>query len=269
MELVEPLLLGLLQGATEFLPVSSSGHLVLAEAFFQIQEASMTFDVALHMGTLLAILVYFRHELLSIGAAILHPRSSDQSIRNNQRLALLLIIATIPATVLGKLFGDQIEENLRHPAVVASTLAGVGLILLWAEKVGRRHRTFAELGFADAALIGLFQACALVPGVSRSGITMTTALFRNLDRTTAARFSFLMAAPITAGAGLLHLVKVLRQGFPAGEGSFFMAGFLASALSGYLFIAFLMHYLQTRSFTIFVYYRLALAAAVVWTMLRG
>lgn len=266
MELVKPILLGVLQGATEFLPVSSSGHLVLAEAFFHIQEAGLAFDVALHMGTLLAILVYFKLELLAIGGALLRPGSADREIRGHQRLALLLVVATIPAALAGALFGDQIEEQLRQPAVVAATLAGVGVILLWAERVSHRHRPFQELGMVDALVIGLAQACALVPGVSRSGITMTMGLFRDLDRTAAARFSFLMSAPIIAGAGLLHLIKIIQEGFPAGQEAFFAAGFVSSTLSGYLFIAFLMRYIQTRSFAIFAYYRIILAGAVVWTM---
>lgn len=268
MELLKPILLGLLQGATEFLPVSSSGHLVLAETFFHIQQAGIAFDVALHMGTLLAILLYFRLELFAISGALLRLGSEDQIVRGNQRLALLLLVATIPAAIIGKLFGDQIEESLRQPAVIAATLAGVGLILLLAEKIGSRQRAFHELTFADALLIGLAQACALVPGVSRSGITMTMALFRDLDRTAAARFSFLMSAPIIAGAGLLHLIKIIHQGFPPGQEGFFLAGFLASAISGYLFISFLMRYIQNRSFAIFAYYRVALAALVVWGMVR-
>lgn len=269
MELTKPIFLGLLQGATEFLPVSSSGHLVLAEALFNIKEAGLTFDVALHMGTLLAILVYFKKELLALCSALLHPGSMDQTVRGNQRLALLLLVATIPASLVGKLFGDQIEEKLRQPEVVAATLAGIGFLLLWAEKIGRRNRPFHELRLVDAIVIGLAQACALVPGVSRSGITMTAGLFRDLDRPAAARFSFLMSAPIIAGAGLVHLTKIVKQGgLLPGEGSFFAVGFLASAISGYLFIAFLMRYIQTRSFAIFAYYRLVLAAVVVWTMIR-
>lgn len=268
MDFFKPILLGLLQGATEFLPVSSSGHLVLAEAFFHVQEAGMIFDVALHMGTLLAILAYFRQEFLAIGRALLQPGSHDQEVRGNQRLALLLIVATIPAAVIGKLFGDQIEANLRQPAVVAATLAGGAFLLLWAEKVGCRQRCLREIGLVDAVIIGLAQTCALVPGVSRSGITMTAGLFLDLDRSAAARFSFLMSAPIIAGAGLLNLLKVIRQGLLPGQEAFFLSGFLASAISGYLFIAFLMRYLQTRSFAIFAYYRMALAAVVVWTILR-
>lgn len=268
MELITPILLGLLQGATEFLPVSSSGHLVLAEAFFHIQEASMAFDVSLHMGTLLAILVYFRKEFLALFRAMLRPDRSDEIVRANQHLSLLLIVATIPAAVVGKLFGDEIEANLRQPEVVASTLAGLGLILLWAEKIGSRQRTFRELSLVDAIVIGLAQMCALVPGVSRSGITMTLGLFRNLDRPAAARFSFLMSAPIIAGAGILNLIKILKQGFPPGQEAFFLFGFLSSAISGYLFIAFLMRYIQTRSFAVFAYYRIMLAGIVAWVMLR-
>lgn len=268
MELVTPILLGLLQGATEFLPVSSSGHLVLAEAFFNIHEASMAFDVALHMGTLLAIIVYFRKEFLALFRAMVRPDRSDETVRANQHLALLLIVATIPAAVVGKIFGDHIEATMRQPVVVAFTLAGLGVVLLWAEKIGRRNRSFHELTLLDAVVIGLAQMCALIPGVSRSGITMTIGLFRHLDRPTAARFSFLMSAPIIAGAGLLNLIKILKQGFPPGQEMFFLSGFIASAISGYIFIAFLMRYIQTRSFAVFAYYRVALAGVVVLVMLR-
>lgn len=268
MELVKPILLGLLQGATEFLPVSSSGHLVLAESFFHIEEAGLTFDVALHMGTLLAILLYFKQEFMAIARALLAPGSKEQTVRANQRLALLLIVSSVPAAVIGKLFGDQIEENLRQPLLVAATLSGIALILLWAERIGRRRRAFQELGIKDAIIIGLAQTCALVPGVSRSGITMIAGLFLDLDRPAAARFSFLMSAPIIAGAGLLNLLKVIKQGLPPGQEVFFLSGFMASAISGYLFIAFLMRYLQTRSFAIFAYYRLALAAVVLYTIFR-
>jgi undecaprenyl-diphosphatase len=269
MELLIPILLGVLQGATEFLPVSSSGHLVLAEAFFNIQEAGLTFDVALHMGTLVAILLYFKQDLLAITCSVFHLGSQEKTVRQNQRLALFLIIATIPAALIGKIFGDQIEANLRQPALVAATLAGVAFLLLWAEKIGARRRSFQELGVMDVIIIGLAQVCALVPGVSRSGITMTAGLFRHLDRTAAARFSFLMSAPIIAGAGLLNLLKIIKQGgLLPGQTTFFLVGFLSSALSGYIFIAFLMRYLQTRSFAIFAYYRLALAAVVVWTLVR-
>ena len=268
MEFLQPLLLGLLQGATEFLPVSSSGHLVLAEAFFQIKEAGMTFDVALHMGTLVAILLYFKTELLAISGSLFRLGSKEPAVRQNQRLALFLMVATVPAALCGKLFGDQIEANFRQPWVVACTLAGVAFILLWAEKVGNRQRSFHELSVMDAVIIGLAQVCALVPGVSRSGITMTAGLFRHLDRMAAARFSFLMSAPIIAGAGLLNLIKIIRQGLLPGQEAFFLVGFLSSAISGYLFIVILMRYLQTRSFAIFAYYRLALAAVVVWTLIR-
>lgn len=268
MELLQPILLGLLQGATEFLPVSSSGHLVLAEVFFKVQEAGLTFDVALHMGTLLAILLYFKTEFVDIARALLRPGSHDQAVRDNQRLALLLVVATIPAAVVGKLYGTLIEENLRQPALVAAALAGGAFLLLWAEKKGSRQRCLHELGFIDAIIIGLAQATALVPGVSRSGITMIVGLFRDLDRTAAARFSFLMSAPIIAGAGLHNLGKVISHGLMPGQEVFFLAGFLASAISGYLFIAFLMRYIQTRSFAVFAYYRLALAAIVLWAIVR-
>lgn len=269
MELVTPILLGLLQGATEFLPISSSGHLVLAEAFFAVQEASLAFDVALHLGTLLAILIYFQREWRDIATAFVRFADQSPAARHHRQVGLLLVVATIPAALVGKLFGDQIESYLRQPLLVAGTLAGMGLILLWAERYGCRQRTFQEIGWRDAILIGLAQTCALVPGVSRSGATMSVGLFRNLDRSAAARFSFLMSAPIIAGAGMLHLFKIMKTGLPAGQGLFFLSGFVTAAVSGYGFIAFLMRYIQTRSFAIFAYYRLLVAAAALgWMAVR-
>ncbi len=263
MELAQPILLGLLQGATEFLPVSSSGHLVLAETFFKIKEAGLAFDVALHLGTLVAVVIYFQTELLAMARAVARPGDLAPEARDNRRLTLLLLVATIPGGLLGKLFADRIEAALRQPLLVAAALAGTGLILLWAEGVGRRCRDFQHIGMLDAVVLGLAQAFALVPGVSRSGATMTVGLFRGLDRTAAARFSFLMSVPIIAGAGALHLIKIVRHGLMPGQGSFFALGFVASAISGYLFIAFIMRYIQTRSFAIFAYYRFAVAAMVL------
>ncbi len=258
------ILLGLLQGATEFLPVSSSGHLILAESFFKIRQAGLAYDISLHMGTLLAILVYFRKDWLAMLGACLRLSSRASEDTENRRLLVLVIIATIPAAVAGVLLEDYAESTFRVPLLVACTLAGVGALMLYADRSGRRERGLKSLTMTDAVIIGVAQAFAVIPGVSRSGSTMTAGLFRGLDRPAAARFSFLMSAPIIAGAGLVNGLKLLHTGLAPGQASFFLTGFVASALSGYAFVAFLMRYLETRSLALFCWYRFALAAVVVW-----
>ncbi len=266
MEIITALLLGLLQGATEFLPISSSGHLVLAEEYFQVEQAGLTFDVALHMGTLLAILIYFRADITAILGALIKFQDKSPEMRNHRRIAKFICVATIPAVISGLLLKGFAESTFRNPALVASTLAGAGALLLVAEKMGKRRRNFESMTMIDAILIGFAQAFAIVPGVSRSGITMTAGLFRDLDRTAVARFSFLLSVPVIMGAGALNFVKVLRNGFEYSQGAFYAVGFFSSVLFGYVFICFLMKYIQTRSFTVFVYYRFVLAAVVVWAL---
>lgn len=269
MDNVYAILLGALQGATEFLPVSSSGHLVLAETFFGISQAGLAFDIALHLGTVTAIFIYFRQDFLLMAKAVFHrPPRDDDEAKNMRRLGLYICLATIPGVIAGLLFGKAVETSLRHPALVASTLAGVGVLLLLAEKKGGRNRGLQSITLKDALLIGLAQAIAIVPGVSRSGITMTTGLFRGLDRPAVARFSFLLSAPIILGAGGYHIAEIVRQGNNAGQFWFFVAGFLSAAVSGYLFIAFLLQFLRTKTFKVFAYYRFVLAGfvclALVW-----
>ena len=265
MDYVPSILLGFLQGATEFLPISSSGHLVLAEAFFQVEEAGLTFDVALHMGTLLSVLFYFRKEFWGIISALLRPIETEDD-GFNRKSAKYIVLATLPAVVAGLFLEDYAETIFRHPGVVACTLTIGGALLLWAEKYGTHSRNFNDFTFKDAMLIGVAQAFAIIPGVSRSGITMTMGLFQSLDRVTVARFSFLLSAPIIAGAGALNFLKIFNQGLEPGQGTFFLIGFLSAMVSGYLFIAFLMKYIQTRSFAVFAYYRFILAAVVVWVI---
>jgi len=263
MELIYSALLGLLQGATEFLPVSSSGHLVLAESFFHVEEASLTFDVALHMGTLLAVIIFFRQDLLAMLSAVCRIKSRSPEDLVNRRLALFLSIATVPAVVAGLLLEDLVETTFRYPGLVSVTLILFGLLLLWSDKKGSQTREFTDLGFKDILIIGFAQALAIIPGVSRSGITMTAGLFRSLDRPAVARFSFLMSTPIILGAGMYNLLKIMGQGLTDGQISFFLTGFTVSAISGYLFILFLMNYIRTRSFAVFAYYRFALAGLIL------
>jgi undecaprenyl-diphosphatase len=269
MNLLYAILLGVLQGATEFLPVSSSGHLILAEHFLGFSEGGLAFDVALHLGTLTAILIYFRKDFLLMAAALLPGRGSDAEGALHRRLFFFLALATVPGALCGLLLEKSAETLFRSPILVATTMAGVGLLLLWGERAGRRSRDIRMLTLTDALLIGLSQALAVVPGVSRSGITMTTGLFLGLNREAAARFSFLLSAPIIFGAGLHSLPKIIKQGADGGEGGLYLAGFLAAALSGYAVIAWLLKFVRTRSFDIFAYYRLALAGLVYLSLLMS
>jgi undecaprenyl-diphosphatase len=257
MNLFYAILLGVLQGATEFLPISSSGHLVLAEHYLGFNEGGLVFDVALHLGTLAAVLGYFRKDFWRMAAALLPGGGADPDSALYRRLFFFLCLATLPGALAGLLLEKAAETLFRSPALVATTMGGVGLLLLWAERSGRRLRDLRALTLADALLIGLSQALAVVPGVSRSGITMTTSLFRGLNREAAARFSFLLSAPIIFGAGVHSLPKIIKQGSDGGEGGLYLAGFLAAALSGYAVIAWLLKFLRTRTILPCVVYRIA------------
>ena len=262
MNLFSAIFLGLLQGATEFLPISSSGHLALAEYFLGIKEAGLSFDVALHLGTLLGVVIYFRRDFILMFKALVKPHS-DQEESRHRYLFLYICIGTIPAVVAGLLLKDAAETIFRTPVLIASTLAGAGLLLLLADKLGKLQRSIKTMGFADAVIIGLFQALALMPGVSRSGITMTAGLMRGMNRMAAARFSFLLSAPIILGAGIYNLPAIITQGSEPGQLTFYLAGFVAAAVSGYLVIAFLLRFVQTHSFAVFAYYRFVLAGLVL------
>jgi undecaprenyl-diphosphatase len=267
-QLVQAIVLGIVQGLTEFLPVSSSGHLIVVPFLLGWQDPfidSLAFSVMLHIATLLALLLYFREDWLRLvpaGLAVIR----DRSVRDDpdRRLAWLLVVATIPAVIVGVVLNDPIENAFRRPELVAMTLVIGAAILYLADRLGARSRGMETISFPLALGIGAAQALALVPGVSRSGISISAGLFAGLDRESAARFAFLMAAPITAGAGLWELRKVL-----AGEAGVdlpivpLLAGMLAALIAGLLAIAVLLRYLRTHGLTVFVVYRLALAAVVV------
>ncbi|MCG2822657.1 MAG: undecaprenyl-diphosphatase UppP [Desulfobulbaceae bacterium] len=256
-------ILGIIQGATEFLPISSSGHLALAHYFFGAEEASLTFDVALHLGTLLAILIYFRDDFLQMGKAVLGLNHNGEEAKRLRGMAFFICLATIPGVLAGLFLGDTAEQYFRHPAMVAGALAGAGLLLLLADQAGKRARDFGKITLPDALLIGIAQACAIIPGVSRSGSTITCGLALGLTRQAAVRFSFLLSAPIIFGAGVYKFPEIIAQGLLGEQSSLYLTGFLASAISGYLFISFIMQYIRARSFAIFAYYRFLLAALVV------
>lgn len=252
MRIVEAIFLGLVQGATEFLPVSSSGHLVLTEAFFRVR-AGLAFDTFIHLGTLMAVLIYFRKDWLMIFSSLRRPGFG-------RLLFLMLCVGTIPGAVAGLFLEDIVSAHFRMPERVAFMLILMSLPLLAGEFFGRKDKSLRELGLLGAAVIGLAQALALIPGTSRSGITMAAGLLLGLSRAEAAHFSFLLSAPIITGAGLFEGVKILSQG----ELPFLtlFSGALAAFLSGWLAISFLLSFLQTRSFYPFIVYRLLLAMLV-------
>ncbi len=272
---LQALVMGIVQGLTEFLPVSSSGHLVIVPYLLGWDDAlitSLAYSVMLHMGTLVALLVYFRADWLRLVPAGL-AAVRDRSVRDDpdRRLAWLLIAATIPAALAGFLLNDLIEQRFRQVGLVALMLVVGGVILWLADRWGRRDRGIGDVTFPVALGIGAAQALALVPGISRSGISISAARLAGLDREAAARFSFLMATPVTAGAGIFEARKLLT-----GEAGVDVAvapllvGMIAALGSGLVAIHFMLRYLRTRSLSVFVAYRFVLAAAVLvaWLGLR-
>ncbi|MDD5450436.1 MAG: undecaprenyl-diphosphatase UppP [Desulfovibrionales bacterium] len=254
--------LGVIQGLTEFLPISSSGHLALLEHFFGLKEAGLGFDIMLHMGTLLAILVYFREDWWAMATSI-WPGQKDDFAKNNHRLLIYLAIATIPGGVFGYLLEKKAETVFREPSLIAATLAAAGILLILAELFSGRHREFDDISLKDAVLIGLAQALAVVPGTSRSGITIAMGLFLGMKRQAAARFSFLLSAPIIFGAGLNHILDLYKYGPDGNNGAYYYIIGLASAgISGYLVIKYLLAYLRRHSLYVFAYYRLLIAGGV-------
>jgi len=266
--LVQALVLGIVQGLTEFLPVSSSGHLILVPALLGWKDPfidSLTFSVMLHMGTLVALLVYFWRDWLRLvpaGLAAIRDRSLGAD--PDRRLAWLVVTTMIPAVIVGVLLNDFIERNVRLPGLVALLLV-VGAAILWlADRVGRQDRRIADLSFPAALGIGAAQALALFPGISRSGISISAGRLLGLSRPDAARFSFLMATPIIAGAGAWEGLKLVRGGSPVPVAFGPLAvGMVAALLSGLLAIHFLLGWLASHRLDVFVAYRLLLAAVVV------
>jgi undecaprenyl-diphosphatase len=265
---LQALIMGIVQGFTEFLPVSSSGHLVVLPFLFGWDDPfinSLAFSVMLHLGTLAALLVYFRTDWLRIipaGVAAIR----DRSFRGepDRRLAWLLVAATIPAALAGLLLGDVIEATARAPQIVALTLVA-GAILLWvADHFGRRDLGVDDVTFPISIGVGAAQALALIPGISRSGASISAGRLAGLDRPAAARFAFLMATPITAGAVLFEARKLVTgEAGVTVDAVPLVVGLVASLVAGLLAIRFMLAYLRTRSLDVFVAYRLVVAAVVI------
>lgn len=273
MSILQAIILGLVQGATEFAPVSSSGHLILVPWIFGwmlIGDADVqkSFDVALHMGTLLGALIYFRKDVARYAVAGFRSLAARRMSTPDERIAWALVVGTIPGVIAGVLFENVIQEELGAPWLIAVMLVAFGLLLVIVDRRSRADRAFGTIGPKDGLLLGTAQALALQPGVSRSGVTITAARAMGLDRESAARFSFLLSLPIIAGAGAYKAVDLAQTGLQGHAGEF-VAGMVASAISGFVVIWGLLTYLKRHDFTVFLWYRVAVAVLVVALILAN
>lgn len=248
MDYLLAIIAGAIQGLTEFLPVSSTGHLIIFERIFGISQENfgLSFDASLHLGTLTAILIFFWHDYVRM-------------FESKNRLLAKIIVGTIPAVFFGLIFENQIESVLRQTWVVGTALVLFSLVLISAEKLGKQDKTGQKTTLRDALIIGFFQSIALIPGISRSGSTISAGLFLGLKREEAARFAFLLSGPIIGGAGLKKFLDAVNiHGIGSGDLSFFIIGMVSSAFFGYLTIRYFLTYLATKTLYPFVIYRLIL-----------
>ncbi|MGQ0642164.1 MAG: undecaprenyl-diphosphate phosphatase [Gemmatimonadaceae bacterium] len=260
MTVFRAVVLGVLQGLAEFLPISSSAHLALAPWVFGWQDPGLAFDVALHVGTLVAVLWYFRRDWLALGRSALDIVRRRAVTTPDEWRVVFLVVGTIPGAIAGVLLEEAAETTLRTPALIAVMLMIMGIVLWAADKFARADRPLATMGWRDALLVGIAQAFALVPGVSRSGATMTAARLFRFDRRSAAVFSFLLSMPITAAAAIVKVPDAIAAG---GFSAPLIAGVLAAALSSWLAIAVLLRYLAQHTFGVFALYRLALGIVIL------
>jgi undecaprenyl-diphosphatase len=270
MSLIQAIILALVQALTEFLPVSSTAHLVLFPWLLHWPDPGLAFDVALHAGTLLAVVLYFFKDWLKLvlcGVGLKYPSDATaEDVSLNRRFFWYMIIGTIPAAVLGKLFHHQIEDELRKPMIIGVSLVVIALVMWWADSKSRLTRKIESSNMGDAVAIGAAQAVALWPGVSRSGVTITAGLFRGFTREAATRFSFLLSTPVIAGAVLTELPKLIHQHKAGGLDlpfSTLLVSILVSGAAGYLVIAFFLRYLQTKTLKPFIIYRLVFGLIVL------
>ncbi len=274
MPIWQAIVLGLVQGATEYAPVSSSGHLILVPWLFGWDQLggnanfAKSFDVALHMGTLLGAVIYFRRDLWRYLVAWFGTIRSRRIETTDERLAWALVVGTIPGAIVGFVLEDVIQDTLGAPWLISVMLAIFGVVLYEVDRRAPSNRGLGSIGVRTGLFLGIAQAMALQPGVSRSGVTMTAARAIGLDRETAARFSFLLSLPIIAGAGVFKGLELTQTGFQGHAAEFFW-GFVSSALSGFLVIWGLLKYLKRHDFKVFMLYRLAVAALVLGLIATG
>jgi undecaprenyl-diphosphatase len=257
---LQAIALGIIQGLSEFLPISSSAHLTLAPWLLGWEDPGLAFDVALHLGTLIAVLWYFRMEWVALVKAAFGILTTGRVETPEKRRVVALIIATIPGAIGGYLLQSRAESAFRDPQLIAIALIVMGIVLWLADKLVDQQRVLGEMRWVDALLIGLSQVIALIPGVSRSGSTISTARGLRFDRESAAEFSFLMSMPIIAAAVIMEGPKALQQGGLTNE---LMSGVVASAISGWLAISILMRFVSRHSYGIFGFYRVALGLVVL------
>jgi len=258
------IVLAIVQGLTEFLPISSSGHLVLVPSVFGWTDQGLVFDIAVHFGSLLAVCVYFRNDLAGLlrgGLSVLHGRADSLQ----SRLALSIAIGTVPAAIAGLLFADWIEANLRDPMIVVCTLAGYAVLMAAADRFGSRARNISNIRISDALVIGIAQALALVPGTSRSGVTITAGMMLGLQRQDAARFSFLLSVPVILLATIYKGTSIIIAGTPIDWGALAVAAAI-SALVAYLSIEFFMRFVNAIGLMPFAIYRLILAGVIIYVV---
>jgi undecaprenyl-diphosphatase len=269
MGLLRAVVLGLVQGITEFLPISSTAHLRIVPALLDWPDPGAAFDAIIQLGTVAAVLVYFRRDIVRLLAAWVEGlRKRTPLATSDSRLAWFVIVGTVPVVVLGFAFKHAIETSLRSLWVVAAAMIGLALLLAAAERLARHQRTLADLTWGDGVVIGLWQAVALIPGSSRSGTTLTGGLWRGLRREDAARFSFLLSIPATTAAGVFELRHLLRAHVPF-TGVELLVGGGVAFLSGMLAIGGLLRYLRTRTTFVFVVYRLALGLLLLALLHAG
>ncbi len=261
MDLIQIIVLAIVQGLTEFLPISSSAHLILVPLILKWPDQGLAFDVAVHVGSLFAVLSYFRQTVRSLLQAWFGSLTGGK-VSADSRLAWWVIFGTIPAVIFGYLFKDLIETDLRSPWVIAATTIGFGLLLLLADKVGARRRSETQLGLIDVIVIGCFQAIALIPGTSRSGITMTAGLFLGMTRRAAARFSFLLSMPIIFASGVLQTRDLIQSSITIDWVALLIAVVL-SALSASLCIHLFLKLIERMGMLPFVIYRLLLGCLLI------
>ncbi len=268
MPIIHAIVLGLVQGLSEFLPISSSGHLLLTPWLFGWNDFSdvsveKAFDVALHLGTLIAVIAYFRKDLVVYVRDGLRMVVQKEKPRTTEgRLAWLLVVASIPAALFGAIAGNWIDEHLGKPVIIAASLIFFGLLLAWADRrLGKRK--FEEMNSRDAIVIGLAQVIALNPGTSRSGISISAARILGFDRDTAVRFSFLLSVPVTAGAVAVKLLELFKDGIPEGLVIPMIVGIVTAGISGWLAVAGLLKLIRSKSFDAFVIYRVIAGVAIL------
>jgi len=258
------LILAIVQGLTEFLPISSSGHLVLVPYLFGWADQGLAFDLAVHFGSLVAVIIFFRKDIAGLLSGGVRALGGD--VRSPEsRMALAIVLGTIPAALAGLLFASWIEHNLRDPAVIVYTLSGYGILMALADRFGRRDRNMSGVGYRDAFIIGCAQALALVPGTSRSGVTITAARILGFERHDAARFSFLLSAPVISLAAAYKLVELLTSGETVAWGQLGLGAVIACVVA-YISIEFFMRVITRVGLTPFAIYRLILAAGILYAL---